>query len=43
MVIFIYSKYFWDQFLTLILLNKLCLPHPFLTINQSDNSMLFAI
>ena len=29
--------------LTLILLNKLCLPHPFLTVNQSDNSMLFVI
>ena len=28
--------------LTLILLNKLCLPHPFLTVNQSDNSMLLS-
>ena len=27
--------------LTLILLNKLCLPHSFLIVNQSDNSMLF--
>ena len=27
--------------LTLVLLNKLSLPHPFLTVNQSDNSMLF--
>ena len=27
--------------LTLILLNKLSLPHPFLTVSQSDNSMLF--
>ena len=29
--------------LTLILLNKLCLPHPFLTVSQSDNWMLFAL
>ena len=29
--------------LTLILLNIFCLPHPFLTVNQSDNLMLFAI
>ena len=27
--------------LTLILLIKLSLPHPFLTVNQSDNPMLF--
>ena len=27
--------------LTLVLLNKLSLPHPFLTVNQSDNSILF--
>ena len=30
-----------NHHLTLILLNKLNLPHPFLTVNQSDNSMLF--
>ena len=29
--------------LTLVLLNKLSLPHPFLTVNQSDNWMLFVI
>ena len=29
------------KLLTLILLNKLSLPHPFLTVNQSDNSVLF--
>ena len=31
------------KILTLVLLNKLSLPHPFLTVNQSDNSMLYVI
>ena len=31
----------FSLFLTRILLNKLSLPHPFLIVNQSDNSLLF--
>ena len=33
-----YRKLSTKIFLTLILQNKLSLPHPFLTVNQSDNS-----
>ena len=34
--------YFYSSlYIILILLNRLSLPHPFLTVNQSDSSMLF--
>ena len=29
----------WPHWLTLVLLNTLSLPHPFLTVNKSDNSI----
>ena len=38
-----YDQPVYLLWLTLVLLNKLSLPHPFLTVNQSDNLMLFVI